>query len=470
MKLKLIIFGVTSNLAQIKLIPALYDLEKDGLLPDDFSVIGIGRKEIEPKEFRLYLNGILNTKSPHHNHEVDPRIADNLLGRISYLTGDVNDPDLFERLKQNVKSSKKIFYLAVYPDLYKIIFNNLVKHGLSRQKTGWSRVVVEKPLGNNLKSAQELNRLLLKYFDEDQVYRLDHYLGKETLQNILDFRFGNCIFEPLMNNEYVDHIQITSAEDYGIGKRGNYYDNVGALKDVGQNHILQMLALITMKEPKNFINRDITAERIKLIKSLRPKPESVVFGQYEDYLNEENVIKNSNTETFFALETYINNQKFKGVPVFIRAGKMLARTVTEVAIVFKSSVKKFPNTQGCSNGQNALIYRIQPNEGIILKVLVRSHGYERRLIPSFMQFCHRNLPGEPMDPYERLLYDVLKGDQTFFNDAPEIEAQWMFADSFSKKRKPFVYSKGSWGPKQADELIEKSGRHWLEPSTLFCQF
>jgi glucose-6-phosphate 1-dehydrogenase len=470
MKLKLIIFGVTSNLAQIKLIPALYDLEKDGLLPDNFSVIGIGRKKIEPKEFKLYLNGILKTKSPHHNHEIDPRIADSLLARINYLNGDVNDSDLFKRLKQHVKSSKKIFYLAVYPDLYKIIFNNLVKHGLSRQRTGWSRVVVEKPLGNNLKSAQELNSLLLKYFDEDQVYRLDHYLGKETLQNILDFRFGNCIFEPLMNNKYVDHIQITSAEDYGIGKRGNYYDKVGALKDVGQNHILQMLALITMKEPKNFSNKDITAERIKLIKSLKPKSESIVFGQYEDYLNEENVANNSYTETFFALETYIDNKRFKGVPVFIRAGKMLSRTVTEVAIVFKSSAKRILDAQDCSSGQNALIYRIQPNEGIILKVLVRSHGYERKLIPSFMQFCHRNLPGEPMDPYERLLYDVLKGDQTFFNDAPEIEAQWVFADSFPKKRKPFIYSKGSWGPKEADHLIEKSGRHWLEPSTLFCQY
>lgn len=464
-----IIFGITSNLAQTKLIPALYDLEKNNLLSDDFLVIGIGRNEKTADDFHGYLNQILYTKNRHHQHPIEKKASDRLLSKISYLQGDVTNQDLYQKLVKLTKSTNKIFYLATYPNLYQTIFASLISHGLSKQGALWSKLIIEKPLGTDLESAQNLNKLLSKYFEEDQIFRLDHYLGKETLQNIIDFRFGNNIFEPLINSNYVDNIQITAAEDFGIGKRGNYYDQVGALKDVGQNHILQLLALATMDRPADYTNQDITKERIKLIKSLLPMPENIVLGQYKGYLQEENVSPNSKTDTFFALKTFINNDRFRHVPIYIRAGKMLATTATEANIIFKSPANKLFQRLECHGEQNVLTYRIQPNEGIVLKILVRDHGHKRVLKPSRMQFCNAYLPGEPVDAYEKLIYDAINGDQTFFNDAPEVEAQWKFIDPLTRRcPKPLTYPPQTWGPQEADELIEKDGKKWIKPSEEFC--
>ena len=470
----LIIFGITSNLAQTKLLPALYDITEKGLLPKNTSIIGIARGEKSQKQFtQEILDSLKKTKKKGLNKE----IARKLVKKFTYFQGDANDFELYKKLQDKLKdlSSKgiecknKIFYLATYPELYETILRNLKQSNLNKQTQGWTRLMIEKPIGNDLPSAKKLNKLLLQYFNEDQIYRLDHYLGKETLQNILTFRFNNGIFEHLMNNKNIDHIQITAAEEFGISGRGNYYDSVGALKDVGQNHILQMLELATMNRPQEFTDHAITQERIKLIKSL--VPQEIVFGQYKGYKKEKNVIKNSKTDTFFSVKAEIANSRFKGVPIYIRAGKMLSRSVAEIAIIFKVQESRILKHKDWGREPNTLFYRVQPNEGVIIKILVKKPGHGVTIEPTYMRFCYRNLSSELTDPYERLIVDAIQGDQTFFNDAPEIEAQWKFTDLLSKsKQKVHVYKKGSWGPKEAEKLIQKDGRHWIEPSVAFCRF
>ncbi len=468
----LIIFGITGNLAQIKLIPALYDMAEKGLLPKNMSIIGIARKVMNLEDFKKYFHEVLNKQNIHHQHPIKEEVFADLSKRLHYLDGHLDDPKFYKRLNDFLKSNNRIYYLATYPDLYPHVFENLQYLGMNKpgNKKGWVRLMIEKPIGNDLKSAQSLNKLLLKYFSEDQIYRLDHYLGKETLQNILTFRFSNRIFEPLINKSYIDHIQITATEDFGIGKRGGYYDQVGALKDVGQNHQLQMLAFSTMDAPSEFSNKAVTAQRIKILKSLTSLPKKVVFGQYESYNGEENVKPNSQTDTFYALKTFIQNDRFKNVPIYIRAGKKLAQTVTEISIVFKGAENKL--FKHMEDQPNILIYRIQPNEGIVLRVLTKEPGHALKLKPEYMQYCYRIDPHSHYipDPYERLLTDTIRGDQTFFNDAQEIEAQWAFIDPLSAVRgKPHIYKEGSWGPKETDELIEADGRKWLEPSMDFCR-
>lgn len=478
----LVIFGITSNLAQIKLIPALYDMAEKGLLPKNMSIIGTARRSLTDQEFKKYFLDTLKTPSKHHTHEIKEEVFKDLNSRLHYQSGNLDDPAFYQRLVNFMKSlnskgfhcDNRIYYLATYPELYSDIFENLQKLALNSQKEGWVRLMIEKPIGNDLSSAQKLNQLLAKYFSEDQIYRLDHYLGKETLQNILTFRFGNGIFEPLVSKDYIDHIQITASEDFGIGKRGGYYDKVGALKDVGQNHQLQMLAFATMNAPSEFTNRAVTDERIKILQSLVPLPDKVVFGQYEGYTKEENVDPNSHTDTYYAFKTFINNERFKDVPIYIRAGKKLALTVTEISIIFKKPVNNLFKNNTQTNLPSVLIYRIQPNEGIVLKILTKKPGHKIELEETYMQFCYQSDPhGHTLpDPYERLISDAIRGDQTFFNDAQEVEAQWAFIDPYSAKAQggPHLYKSGSWGPIEADELLNEDGRAWLKPSMLFCNF
>lgn len=475
----LIIFGITSNLAQKYSIQALYDMEEKKLIPDGMVIIGNARRILSEKEFKDYIYESLHKENIHHKHPIKKAVVEKLCKRMFYVDGYLDDPNFYSKLKDFLwELSKKgfhcenrIFYLATYPDLYHHIFEGLKKTGLSNQERGWVRIMVEKPIGNSLDSAKKINLLLEEYFTDRQIYRLDHYLGKETLQNILTFRFGNGIFEPLINKDYVDHIQITASEDFGIGKRGGYYDSVGALKDVGQNHLLQMLAFATMDAPTQFSNSAVTKERIKILKNLIPDPKNLVLGQYEGYKNEENVSPNSNIDTYFAFKTEIRNARFKGVPIYVRGGKKLAQTATEVSIVFKSPINRlFKHLEGGSE-PNVLIYRIQPNEGIVLKILTKKPGPKIDLEPSYMQYCY---PIDPQshyfpDPYEKLIFDVIKGDQTFFNDREEIEAQWEFIDPLSQAKNTLhIYKPGSWGPRQADTLINQDNRAWLIPSTEFC--
>lgn len=473
----LIIFGITGNLAQIKLIPVLYDMAEKGLLPENMSVIGIGRRAMSPQEFINYFHQTLNLQNIHHQHEIKKKVFEELAKRLHYVSGHLDNPEFYPELKRFLNKlgkhcDNRIYYLATYPELYHHVFENLNKMGMNKQNHGWARLMVEKPIGHNLQSSKDLNKLLLKYFSENQIYRLDHYLGKETIQNILTFRFSNDIFEPMVNKDYIDHIQITASEDFGIGKRGGYYEQVGALKDVGQNHQLQMLAFSTMDAPTEFTNKAVTEERIKILQKLIPLPNKVVFGQYEGYTKEENVDPKSKVDTFYALKAYINNERFKDVPIYIRAGKKLNQTVTEISIIFKNPVNRL--FKGLTGGDepNVLIYRIQPNEGIVLKISTKTPGHKVELESEYMQFCYRlDLHSHYIpDPYERLLIDTIRGDQTFFNDAEEVEAQWAFTDPLAKRRgKPHIYKPGTWGPKEADKLLEEDGRAWLEPSMEFCR-
>lgn len=414
--LDLIIFGITGNLAQSKLLPALENLIKADQLPK-LSIIGVGRKDFSDK-------------------------------KINYLQGDLDNPTLYRQIKKNLKLKNRIFYLATYPELYETIFRNLKKAGLNRSK-GWVRVIVEKPLGTDLASAKKLNKQLDQYFKEDQIYRLDHYLGKDTLQNILTFRFINGLLEPLFNREFVDHIQVTAAEEQGINNRG-YFDSVGMLKDVGQNHILQMISFVAMDKPKDFSNRSITDERIKILSSLVPK--KAAFGQYLGYKKEQQVNPKSQMDTCFAFKAEVNNSRWRGVPIYARAGKKLTKTITEISIIFKT--------------KNILIFRIYPNEGIILKFLSKTPGL-KKLEEAHMQFCYKYLSNRLPDAYEQLLADAVLGDQTFFNDAKEIEAQWKFTDFFQNKTIT-SYRPGTWGPPTIQDLIRVDGRAWLEPSMEYC--
>ena len=473
----LIIFGITSNLAQKYILPVLYDMAQRDELPKKMPIIGTARRPLNREGFRKYVYEAVHAENIHHKHPIEKHVLENLLKRMHYLEGSLDNPSFYIKIKKFLDRSgqeynNKIYYLATYPELYHHIFENLQKNKMHQQNGGWVRLMIEKPIGHDLKSARLLNNLLLKYFSEDQIYRLDHYLGKETLQNILTFRFSNGIFEPLINKDYIDHIQITATEDFGIGKRGEYYDQVGALKDVGQNHQLQMLAFATMDAPSEFTNEAVTAQRIKILKSLVPLPKRMVFGQYEGYNSEENVDPKSTIDTFYALKTFINNERFKDVPIYIRAGKKLKQTVTEISIIFKIPMNRLLKHLNLGEEPNVLIYRIQPNEGIVLKILTKVPGLETKLEPEYMQYCYRHAPhGHYIpDPYERLLTDTINGDQTFFNDAQEVEAQWAFIDPLAKARgKPHIYKSGSWGPKEADQLIEEDGRSWLEPSMDFCR-
>ena len=475
--LQLVIFGITGNLVQKYILQALYDMAEKGLLPENLSVVGNARKPKSESEFQEYLSEVLHADNLHHKHPIDPQVFQKLASKISYIDGNLDDPDFYVRLKDYLNSLSptekvnRIFYLATYPELYKHVFENLKLQGLNTQDNGYVRLMIEKPFGHDLKSAQDLNQLLKDYFSEDQIYRMDHYLGKETLQNILTFRFGNGIFEPLMNNQYVDHIQITASEDFGIGKRGGYYDTVGALKDVGQNHQLQMLAFATMDAPSEFTNHEVTSERIKILKNLLADPNNVVFGQYQGYNQEENVDRNSQTETFYALKTEIQTPRWQGVPIYIRAGKKLKQTATEIAIVFKLSANRLFKDQQAGMEPNVLFFRIQPNEGIVLRILSKKPGHGVELEPTYMQFCYRQDPTYHTlpDPYERLISDAIRGDQTFFNAGEETEAQWAFTDPLSAaKHQVETYETGSWGPKNADDLIQQDGRKWLEHSEQFC--
>lgn len=466
----LVIFGITSNLAQIKLIPALYDLEEKALLPKRAKILGIARKSWSKKELNDYLNQVLHLENIHHQHSIKRAVFRKLCQRFEYLAGDLSDQTFYPKLREYIEGDK-IFYLATYPELYRSVFNGLKSVHLNKQNGGYVRLIIEKPIGNNLTSARNLNKLLTKYFLEEQIFRLDHYLGKETLQNILSFRFGNGIFEPLINKDSIDHIQLSALEHFGIGKRGGYYDSIGALKDVGQNHLLQMLAATCMDAPAEFSNQALTKQRIKILQSLIPFPDKVVFGQYQGYTKEERVDPRSLTDTYFALKTQIKSDRFKGVPIYIRAGKSLSQTVTEISIVFKNPINRLFGHLRLGRQPNVLVFRIQPNEGVVVKIVTKKVGHEVELEPNYLQFCYRYNPSSHYlpDAYERLLFDAIRGDQTFFNDAQEVEAEWAFIEPLSKtSKKPYLYKVGSWGPKQADRLIRADGRAWLEPSMEFC--
>lgn len=466
------LFGVTGNLAQIKVIPALYDLFERKRIPSGSRIYGVARKEMTDSEFRTYVWDILHLPNNHHTHPIRDDVWSQMCDALSYITGDFSGDQLYSNLNARLAQhhhKNKIFYLATYPQLYETIFTHLQKVGLTKEEDGFSRLMLEKPIGVDLPSATRLNEQIARFFEESQVYRLDHYLGKETLQNILTFRFGNGLLEHLFNHEYVDHIQITATEGFGIGRRGVYFDSVGMLKDVGQNHSLQMLTAVTMDAPTEFSNAAVTKERIKVLEKLIPEKDKIVFGQYEGYTGEEFVQKDSSKDTFFALRTHIDNDRWRNVPIYIRAGKMLTQTFTEISLVFKNPINRLFTHLECGNEPNVLTFRLNPNEGIVLKFLSKIPGHDLQLEPQYMQFCYKYRGEGLPDAYERLIADVIAGDQTYFNDACEVEAQWKFTDVLSAAATVATpYPQKSWGPQESFTLLEQDGRSWLEPSLAVC--
>lgn len=470
--LTLIIVGITSNLAQIKLIPTLYDLIAGGHLSDKTRIIGVGRTSMDEAGFAAFIDRVLHTPNRHHTHPIDPVVQSQLLSQLIYLPADLTNETSYNSLASLLKKtpSNRLFYLATFPSLYESIFSHLKSSGLlTESSSSWVRLMIEKPIGTDRDSASSLNALLTSHFREDQLFRLDHYLGKETLQNILTFRFGNGLLEPLMSSDYVDHIQVTATEDFGIGGRGSYYDQNGAIRDVGQNHLLQMIALATMDAPASYNTQDIMNKRIEAIASLAPLPDTLVTGQYEGYLAEKDISPLSTKETYFAFKTHLTKTKLANVPIYVRGGKMLTRTATEISIVFNDSVDRRLTHLAGGNTPNVLIFRIQPNEGIVLKMMTKVPGHELKLEESYMQYCYPHQTDLP-DAYERLIMDAIRGDQTFFNDSAEVDAQWAFTDTLlgNLNHPPLVYPAGSWGPDAADAMIQKDGRAWLEPSIAFC--
>ena len=481
----IIIFGATGDLTNRKLLPALYKLELDNLLHKDTKIVAFARKPKSNEQFRK--EALASTKKFSKlrvNHDIGKKLA----SKVFYHQSEFQDAEGYNKLRNLIKKRctknaecNKIFYLATPPGFFGAIIDNLKISGLN-ESSGWSRVVFEKPFGHDLGSAKNLNETIKKDFNENQIYRIDHYLGKELVQNLLVLRFANSIFDPLWNKKYIDHVQITVAEEFGVETRGNYYDKAGALRDMVQNHMMQLVALTAMEPCVKLDADDIREEKVKVLRSIRPfaskdVDEISVRGQYvsgtvknkkvKAYKDEENVAKNSDTETFVALKLNIDNWRWANVPFYLRTGKMLKERVAEINIVFKHNPEVLFSSNASGIEPNMLIIRIQPEEGISLQFAAKVPGRKMAIDNVRMDFCHecRFGPNTP-DAYERLLYDAIAGDQTLFTSWDMVEHSWELADKISKGwklGKISYYKPGTWGPKEADKLIEKDGRKWYEP-------
>jgi glucose-6-phosphate 1-dehydrogenase len=486
----IVIFGAAGDLTQRKLIPALYNLANQRLLTATGSaVIGFARREIDDGEFRTHLERELRG---HVGEGFEPAVWQWLAARTSYVRGNFDEPDAYVRLGEALDRARKafgtqgnvLFYLAVAPEYFGTIAKNLKEHGLLDEHDGaWRRVIVEKPFGNDLASARALNRELSETLRESQIYRIDHYLGKETVQNLMVLRFSNAIFEPIWNRRYIDHVQITVAETLGVEKRGGYYDKAGALRDMVPNHIFQLISLVAMEPPVSFQADAVRDEQAKVLRAIQPmSPEDVlsrtVRGQYAagqvggrmlpDYRAEPNVAPESATETYVAMKLGIDNWRWTDVPFYLRVGKALSARSTEIAIQFKRPpFVLFRNTAVDKLAPNTLILRIQPDEGISLKFGAKVPGATLRLGSVDMDFDYsEHFGAQPATGYERLLYDGMLGDQTLFQRTDMLEASWAVVNpvldvwSALPPRNFPNYHAGTAGPRDADQLLERDGRAW----------
>src|SRR6185312_10446361 len=443
----MVIFGATGDLTKRKLIPALYNLVNDGLLPDEFAIVGIGRSPLSEDEFRQHMATDLREFA---TVEVDEAKLEWLLRRMRYVAGDLTDVATFHRLGETLAkvdaelgtAGNYLYYLAVPPSLFSDYIQRLSAAGLTREEEGkWRRVIIEKPFGHDLDSAQKLNHDIREVLAEKQIFRIDHYLGKETVQNIMAFRFGNGIFEPIWNRRYVDHVQITVAETVGVEGRGTYYEEAGALRDMVQNHMFQLLALTAMEPPVSFAADVVRDERVKVLSAIRPFSDEDVLrytvrGQYGEggvngervpaYRAEKSVAPGSNTETFAALQMFVDNWRWADVPFYLRTGKRLPRRVTEVAVQFKRApLMLFRDTPVNALSSNAIVLRIQPQEGISLCFDAKEPGPFERLDTVTMDFSYaEHFKAEPTTGYETLLFDAMTGDQTLFHRMDMVEAGW----------------------------------------------
>jgi glucose-6-phosphate 1-dehydrogenase len=490
----IVIFGASGDLTKRKLIPAIFDLCAQKLLPEKFSLLGVGRTEFSDEAFRKSMLESLEKYSEHKNNDTD--LLTKFSERLHYISFDTNSADEYTKLKNklaeidvnNGTSDNFIYYLATPPKIYGTIAENLAAQGLNHQdeNTGWRRIIVEKPFGYDLKSARELNKKLLSFFTEDQIYRIDHYLGKETVQNLLVFRFANGIFEPLWNQKYIDKIEITSAEDIGVEDRGGYYDGSGALRDMIQNHMLQLTGLFAMEPPSNFAADSIRNETLKVFQSIRPINKGdvenyVIRGQYTEsvirgekvkgYREEKDIPPDSRTETFVAMKFFIDNWRWGGTPFYVRSGKRLPARVTEIVIHFKPTPHSlFGKTWDDSLSHNELIIRIQPDEGILLKFGMKMPGSGFKVKTVNMDFHYSDLSDIYLPTaYERLLLDSILGDQTLYTRGDAVEACWKFIDPIlqewkdNPESKVYGYPAGTWGPPEADKLMEGDENSWRFP-------
>ncbi|WP_371600209.1 glucose-6-phosphate dehydrogenase [Streptomyces sp. NBC_00564] len=484
----LVIFGVTGDLSRKKLMPAVYDLANRGLLPPGFSLLGFARREWEDQDFAQVVH---DSVREHARTEFREEVWQQLAEGMRFIPGDFDDDTAFKQLRSAVDeldssrgtSGNYAFYLSVPPKFFPKVVKQLKKHGLADAPEGsWRRAVIEKPFGRDLASARELNKIVHEVFDPEQVFRIDHYLGKETVQNILALRFANQMYEPIWNRSYVDHVQITMAEDIGIGGRAGYYDGIGSARDVIQNHLLQLMALTAMEEPAAFDAESLLTEKLKVFKAVKLPDElgeHTVRGQYaaswqggervRGYLQEDGIDPKSTTDTFAAVKLEVDNRRWAGVPFYLRTGKRLGRRVTEIAVVFQRAPHSpFDSTATEELGANAIVIRVQPDEGMTVRFGSKVPGTSMEIRDVTMDFAYgESFTESSPEAYERLILDVLLGDANLFPRHQEVEESWKILDPiegyWEKHGKPAQYPSGSWGPNEADEMLARDGRSWRRP-------
>src|SRR5215471_8787843 len=485
----IVIFGATGDLAHRKLVPALYNLAADGELPPDVVIVGFARRDKSDEEFRRDLG---ESTRKFSRQPVRDEIWNTFAQSIFYHRSEFGDEAGYTRLAKRLEEIDKshgtrgnrLFYLAAGPDQFEPILKNLKAAGLNQTcKGSWARVIIEKPFGTDLDSARELNRIVRNSFTEEQTFRIDHFLGKETAQNILVLRFANAIFSPLWNTHYIDHVQITAAETLGVGTRAGYYETAGALRDMVQNHLLQLLCLVAMEAPTDLSADSIRDEKVKVVRSLHrivgpDVGKDVVRAQYTEgaiggqpvpgYRQEKGVDPKSMIETYVALRINIDNWRWADVPVYMRVGKRLPKSAAEISVHFKKAPAVLFNKETVKIDQNVLVIRIQPDEGISLRMLAKIPGTSLRIEPVKMDFHYGTSFGKASpEAYERLLLDAMSGDATLFARRDEVEEAWAFIDPIeeawhAKKDAPelYFYPAGSWGPEAADDLLARDGRAW----------
>jgi glucose-6-phosphate 1-dehydrogenase len=488
----LVIFGATGDLTARKLVPALYNLARDGQLPGHFACVGFARREKSNEEFRREMLNAVNEFS--RNKPVDIDLWNSFSEQLFYHHSEFDSDDGYNKLAQFLQQldvrfatqGNRVFYLSTQPSFFPTIIEKLNQHHLiynpSQVHDKWSRVIIEKPFGHNLESALKLQQEISLHLDESQIYRIDHYLGKETVQNLLVFRFSNSFFESLWNNNHIDHVQITVSEEIGIGTRGRFFEEAGMLRDIVQNHMMQLLCLVAMEPPSSLKAQAIHNEKVKVIDAIRPLPENkftsvAVRGQYgpgfingdevKGYRQEDNVAPDSSVETYVALKLAIDNWRWAGVPFYLRAGKRLAKRSTEIAITFKNAPGYLFQNNGRKNEANTLVMRIQPDEGISLKMNCKIPGLNNLIQPVKMDFRYGSYFGSaPPEAYERLICDCMSGDNTLFARADEVLSSWRLLTPLLEHwdaNKPLDfpnYQSGTWGPKAADNLLTEDGHKW----------